>query len=83
MTYQIMSLIGAALILGAYLALQRGWLGREDRIFHATNLVGAALLTVVAIADQRIGFIVLEGAWTLISLPGTIRPPRATSTSSV
>jgi hypothetical protein len=83
MTYQIISMLGAVLILGAYLALQRGWLGREDRMFHATNLVGAALLTVVAIADQRIGFIVLEGVWALISVPGTIRPPRATALPNV
>ena len=79
---QIISLIGAALILGAYLAFQRGWLERADRSFHALNLVGSALLTVVAVANWQLGFIILEGAWALLSIPGTIRPPRAGAAAS-
>jgi hypothetical protein len=77
MTYQAFSIVGAALILGAYVAFQRGSLRREHRLYHALNLFGAALLTVVAVHDQRIGFIVLEGAWAVLSIPGTLRPPRA------
>lgn len=77
MIYQTLSLVGAALILGAYFAFQRGWMDRGDRSYHALNLVGSALLTVVAVADHRLGFIVLEGAWALLSVPGTLRPPRA------
>ena len=76
MTNQILSLVGAALILGAYLAFQRGWLVRTDRRYHALNLVGGALLSVVAVADGRIGFIILEGVWTLLSIPGTLKPPQ-------
>ena len=77
MINQVLSLVGAALILGAYLAFQRGWLLRSDRSYHALNFVGGALLSVVAVADGRIGFIILEGAWTLLSVPGTLRPPPA------
>jgi hypothetical protein len=79
MIIQLFSVAGAAMILGAYIALQRAWLGREHRLFHALNFVGAALLTVVALADRRIGFIVLEGSWALLSLPGLIRPPAASA----
>jgi hypothetical protein len=77
MTNQILSLVGAALILGAYLAFQRGLLDRNDRSYHALNFLGGALLTVVAVADGRIGFIILEGSWALLSIPGTIKPPSA------
>lgn len=71
---QLVSLIGAALILGAYFALQRGWLPREGRAYNALNFAGSALLTYAAVRSWNIGFIILEGAWALLSLPGTIRP---------
>ena len=75
MFHQLLSVVGAVLVLGAYVALQRRWLGSADRTYNALNFVGAALLTWVAIADRRVGFIVLEGAWALLSLPGTLRRP--------
>ena len=42
---QLVSLAGAALILAAYVALQRGWLPRQTRTYNALNLVGSLLLT--------------------------------------
>jgi hypothetical protein len=83
MINQVLSLIGAAMILAAYLAFQRGWLERKHRLYHALNFVGSALLTVVAVSDGRAGFIILEGAWALLSIPGTLRPPQATPAPSV
>ncbi|HEY0779504.1 MAG TPA: hypothetical protein VGD56_16170 [Gemmatirosa sp.] len=77
MLYQLASLAGAAMILAAYVAYQRGWLGREDRSYNALNLVGSAILAWIAVADRRWGFIVLEGSWALLSLPPLLRPPRA------
>ena len=77
---QLVSLIGAALILGAYVALQRSWLPRESRAFNATNFVGSAMLTYAAVRAGNLGFIVLEGTWALLSLPGTLRRPAARST---
>jgi hypothetical protein len=71
---QLVSLVGAALILAAYVALQRGWLPRDTRAYNALNLVGSVLLTYAAVRNWNLGFIILEGAWALLSLPGTIRP---------
>jgi hypothetical protein len=73
---QLASLVGAALILAAYLALQRGWLARERRLYNALNLVGSLFLTYAAVRNWNLGFIILEGSWAILSLPGTIRAPR-------
>jgi hypothetical protein len=81
MMNQILSVLGALMVLGAYIAFQRGWLGKQHRAYHALNLVGSGLLTVIAVGDGRIGFIVLEGVWALMSIPGTIKPPEAGVTS--
>ncbi|MDB4886968.1 MAG: hypothetical protein JWN79_2406, partial [Gemmatimonadetes bacterium] len=70
---QIASLIGAALILAAYFALQRGRLARESRAYNGLNLVGSIFLTYAAVRDGNLGFIILEGSWGLLSLPGTFR----------
>jgi hypothetical protein len=82
MLLQVISVIGAILMLGAYAALQTGVLGRDDRLFHVLNFAGGVLLAWVAIADRRLGFILLEGTWALLSLPGMLRraprPPAAT-----
>jgi hypothetical protein len=79
MAYQIASLIGAALVLAAYVAYQRGIMGRESRWYNLMNTVGAALLTWVALADRRWGFVLLEGSWTILSLIPLLRPPHAES----
>lgn len=70
---QLASLAGAALILAAYVALQRGWMRRESRKYNALNLAGSLLLTWAAVRDWNLGFIILEGSWALLSLPGTFR----------
>ncbi len=73
MFYQAISLLGALLILAAYVALQKGWMGRENRWFNFLNFAGSALLAWVAIVDWRLGFVVLESAWALLSFPGMFR----------
>jgi hypothetical protein len=70
---QLISIVGAILILAAYLSLQRGWMRREDRRVNAINLAGSVLLTYAAIRNWNLGFIVLEGSWAILSIPGTFR----------
>ena len=77
MFYQIISLIGAAMILAAYVGLQYGRFVREDRLFNVLNFAGSALLAWIAIIDWRVGFIVLEASWALLSIPGMFRRKRA------
>lgn len=79
MFYQALSLIGAALILAGYIGLQLGRFNRDDRLFNALNFFGSALLTWVAVVDWRVGFIILEAAWALLSVPGMVRRSRRAS----
>lgn len=74
MLEQIISLVGALLILGAYAANQTGVVRSGGRGYSIANFAGSMLLLWVAMVDQRAGFIVLESAWALISVPNMIRP---------
>ncbi|MEJ7813245.1 MAG: hypothetical protein WKG32_22735 [Gemmatimonadaceae bacterium] len=73
MLYQLIALVGAAMVLAAYVALQQGRLAQNDRSFNLLNFAGSALLTWIAVLDRRWGFILLEGAWALLSLWGLAR----------
>jgi len=70
---QILSLGGAGLILLSYFRLQRGWWKSHGLLYLWANLIGALLLTVVAVYDRRVGFIVLEATWALLSLWGLVK----------
>lgn len=74
---QVISLAGAALILAAYVANQRGWTGPARMDYNVANLAGALLLGWVAVADRRLGFILLEVVWALVSIPPLIGLLRA------
>lgn len=76
MFLQLVSLAGAVLILLAYGLSQTGRLGPHDSAYMVMNLVGAALLTWVAVVDRRAGFIVLEGTWAILSLVPLVRGRR-------
>ncbi len=65
---QAVSVVGALAILGAFAANQLGWVRPSQLSYAAANFVGAGVLTVVAVVDRQIGFVVLQGAWTLVSL---------------
>ena len=71
---QLISLVGASLVLLAYFANSKGWLGPRDRSYNLMNLLGGLLLLWVAIVDRRAGFMVLELTWALIAIPPLIRP---------
>jgi hypothetical protein len=69
---QAISVLGALAILIAYAANQFGWISPSRLSYTLANFVGAGILTAVAIADRQIGFSLLQGGWTLVSLWATV-----------
>jgi len=81
MVLQIVSLMGALMVLVAYGLIQSGVWRELDRGYLAFNIVGSLLLGIVAIADQRMGFILLEFAWAGLGMVGVVRAIKARSAS--
>jgi len=77
MLLQIISVVGALMVLTAY-GLNQGGIWRElDSGYLALNIVGSLLLGMVAVVDGRVGFILLEFAWAGLGLLGVARAVRA------
>jgi hypothetical protein len=64
---QVIQIIGALLILGAFAANQRGLVATDSQLYLALNLVGSAILCVLAITSGQLGFVLLEGVWVIVS----------------
>jgi hypothetical protein len=81
MLLQVISVVGALMVLSAYGLLQGGIWRVLNAGYLAFNIVGSLLLGIVAIVDQRIGFIFLEFAWAGLGLIGVARAMKARQTS--
>ncbi len=68
-----MSVTGAALVLFAYAAQHFGRLSAKGAAYLMLNFVGGIFLCWVAVSTKQLGFILMEGAWVLISLSGLWR----------
>ena len=81
MLLQILSMVGALMVLVAYAMIQSGVWRELYTGYLALNIVGSLLLGLVAIADQRLGFIFLEFAWAGLGLVGVVRAIKARKTA--
>ena len=82
MLLQVISVLGALAILGAYTANLFGWLRPANLSYSLANLIGSGILTIIAVVDQQLGFILLEGVWALVSLWGVIQVRRGRTPES-
>jgi membrane-bound ClpP family serine protease len=64
---QVIQIIGALLILIAFGAVQVERMRSDSQIYLALNLVGSAILAVLALSSSQWGFVLLEGIWAIVS----------------
>ena len=64
---QVIQIIGALIILGAFAFNQLGDLPTDSRLYLLFNLVGSVILCILAVVEGQIGFILLEGVWAIVS----------------
>ena len=74
---QAISILGALAVLAAFAANQFGWIKPSQLSYALANFAGSGILTAVAIIDWQIGFVLLQGAWALVSLVGIVTILRA------
>ena len=64
---QAVQIVGALLILAAFAGLQAGRIDANSRLYLVLNLVGSAILAVLALYEDQWGFLLLETAWAVVS----------------
>lgn len=74
---QLVQIIGAILILVAYAGAQFGRLDQRSIAYLVLNLVGSLILAVLAAIESQLGFLLLEGVWSLVSLWSLVAELRA------
>jgi len=70
---QAAQIAGAVLILLAYAAAQTGHLNHRSRLYLVLNLVGSAVLAVLAWHAAQWGFLLLEAVWAIVSAWGLVQ----------
>jgi len=73
MILQVVSIIGAVLTLGAYLAASSGWVEAKGPTFNGLNAVAAVFLLWAAIGLQNYGYILLNVAWLTLAVVALAR----------
>ena len=71
---QLISFVGALLILIAYIGHQMGWVNSHGAAYNLMNAAGSAILAWIAFHPFQVGFVVLEMAWMIVSIWGLLRP---------
>ena len=73
---QLIQIVGAILILVAYAGAQFGRIDQHSVLYLVLNLIGSAILAVLAAIDSQHGFLLLEGLWAIVSGWGLFRALR-------
>jgi len=74
---QVVQVIGALMILVAYWATQTGRWETDNRTYLWLNLVGSAILAVLAGVSHNWGFLLLESVWAVVTAHSLITNDRS------
>jgi len=77
--FQVIQVCGSLLVLAAFVASQCGWVDAKAWCYLWLNLIGSGILAVEAAITAQWGFLLLEGAWALVSLLGVLGRVRRTA----
>jgi hypothetical protein len=69
----IIGIIGVAIILAAYFLNTEKLIPQNGKLFYTMNTIGAALACYASFLIGYWPFVVLEGAWTLVSIYGLMK----------
>lgn len=69
----MIELLGAILLLSAFVLAQVGRLETRSATYLFLNLAGSGILAVVAAVDRDFGFLLLEGTWAGVSAYALVR----------
>jgi len=69
---QAVQVLGAALILVAFVLAQRHRLTTDSVPYLTLNALGGGILAVVAGVDRDLGFTILEVTWAVVSGAGLV-----------
>ncbi|HLW54349.1 MAG TPA: hypothetical protein VKW06_16045 [Candidatus Angelobacter sp.] len=78
---QVLSFIGALLILIGYAGEQFGWMSARRPFYNVVNFAGSLILGMIAVRPFQLGFVILEFAWAAISVYALVRCFRQKSTA--
>ena len=62
-----LELAGAVLVLAGFTLAQLRLLDQHSLVYLVLNLIGSFVLAVIALVDERWGFLLLEGVWSIVS----------------
>ena len=71
--YDAVQIVGSLLILAAFAGALLGRLQQSGYRYLVANAAGSAVLTATAVISLEWGFILLEGAWALVSVYSIVR----------
>jgi hypothetical protein len=72
----VLQVCGSVLVLVAFALSQRDMLSTSSVTYLVLNVVGSAVLAVLALHERQWGFLLLETVWAVVSaasLAGTLR----------
>ncbi|MBP7370346.1 MAG: hypothetical protein KA902_02810 [Arenimonas sp.] len=83
--FDVVGLLGVALTLLAYLALQARRMKGDGLIYPLLNLVGAGAILASLIYDEHtnLSALVIEASWCLISIYGIYQATRETASKII